>query len=201
MLYLPPGVPHDGVAFGGACMTFSVGMRAPSQAELIGDLADYLAERLPEEARYTDPDLAPARNAGEIDRGALERLRTALPFATAYNDATLLDWFGQFITRYRLAQNPALADRPTTPDALDKLLAAGSVFLRHPWSRMAWARTRAGCTLFANGHAYPASHGLAQLLCAEREFVLDGPLDAIERSLLIALLDDGHLVPRKPRRR
>jgi 50S ribosomal protein L16 3-hydroxylase len=66
---------------------------------------------------------------------------------------------------------------------------------------MAWARTRAGCTLFANGQAYPASAGLAQLLCAEREFVLEGALDATERSLLIALLDDGHLVPRKPRRR
>ncbi|HEX7768542.1 MAG TPA: cupin domain-containing protein, partial [Dokdonella sp.] len=32
MLYLPPGVPHHGVARG-ACMTFSIGMRAPSQAE------------------------------------------------------------------------------------------------------------------------------------------------------------------------
>jgi len=28
VLYLPPGVPHDGVAVG-SCMTFSVGMRAP----------------------------------------------------------------------------------------------------------------------------------------------------------------------------
>ena len=36
MLYLPPGVPHDGIAFGGPCMTISVGMRAPSQAELRG---------------------------------------------------------------------------------------------------------------------------------------------------------------------
>ncbi|MGH8112125.1 MAG: cupin domain-containing protein, partial [Rhodanobacteraceae bacterium] len=29
MLYLPPGVPHDGVAVG-ECMTFSIGMRAPA---------------------------------------------------------------------------------------------------------------------------------------------------------------------------
>src|SRR6185437_11852169 len=49
---LAPGVPHDGVAFGGPCMTFSIGMRAPSQAELTGDLADYIAEQLPEELRY-----------------------------------------------------------------------------------------------------------------------------------------------------
>ena len=79
MLYLPPGVPHDGVAFGGPCLTISLGMRAPSQAELTGDLADYLAERLPDELRYTDPDLAPAKSAGEIDRAALARLNTPCP--------------------------------------------------------------------------------------------------------------------------
>jgi 50S ribosomal protein L16 3-hydroxylase len=201
MLYLPPGVPHDGVAFGGPCMTFSVGMRAPSQAELIGDFADYLADRLPEEARYTDPELAPARHPGEIDRSALERLRAVLPFTTAYNDATLLDWFGQCITRYRLAQHPAPSDRPTTEAALDKLLAKGAGFLRHPWSRMAWARTRAGCTLFVNGQAHPASVALAQRLCAQREFVLEIAPDATERALLITLLDDGHLIPRKASRR
>ncbi|HET6432344.1 cupin domain-containing protein [Dyella sp.] len=201
MLYLPPGIGHDGVAFGGPCMTFSIGMRAPSQAELVGDLADYLAERLPEEARYTDPDLGPARSAGEIDRSALERLRAAVPFATALNDATVLDWFGQFITRYRLAQNPAPAERATTAAALDKLLAGGAVFLRHPWSRLAWARTRRGCTLFANGHAYAASAALAQQLCASRELAVDPAVDADDRALLISLLDDGHLVARKPRRR
>ncbi len=201
MLYLPPNVPHDGVAFGGPCMTISVGMRAPSQAELIGDFADYLADRLPEEARYTDPDLAPARNPGEIDRNALERLRAALPFASAYNDATLLDWFGQFITRYRLAQQPAPAERPVTTSALDKLLAGNTSFVRHPWSRMAWARTRSGCTLFVNGQAYPATPALAQHLCAEREITIIEAPDATERALLTALLDDGHLVPRKAKRR
>src|SRR3546814_6694163 len=36
MLYLPPGVPHHGVAED-PCMTFSIGMRAPSSAELLGE--------------------------------------------------------------------------------------------------------------------------------------------------------------------
>jgi 50S ribosomal protein L16 3-hydroxylase len=42
MLYLPPGVPHHGVAED-PCLTFSVGMRAPSTAELLGDFVDTLA--------------------------------------------------------------------------------------------------------------------------------------------------------------
>jgi len=79
MLYLPPGVPHHGVALG-ACMTYSIGMRAPSQADLLGDFVDHLIETLPEEARYTDADLAPARGDGEIDDAAIARVTRAMPW-------------------------------------------------------------------------------------------------------------------------
>jgi len=41
MLYLPPNVPHHGIAET-PCLTFSFGMRAPSRAELMGDLVDSL---------------------------------------------------------------------------------------------------------------------------------------------------------------
>lgn len=202
MLYLPPGIAHDGRAVGGPCMTFSIGMRAPSQGELIGDLADYLAERLPDEARYTDPDLASVKLPGEIDRAAIERVRGAVPFAATLDDATVRDWFGRFITRYRNARTPALPRRALTRAAFDKLLATEARLLRHPWSRMAWARGRAGATVFANGQAYAASVNMAIDLCRSRELAPNAKLlDAIDRSLLIALIDDGHLVAQKAARR
>ena len=69
MLYLPPGVPHHGIAVD-HCLTFSVGMRAPSAAELLGDFVDTLAADAPEDLRYTDPGLAPASDANEIDGAA-----------------------------------------------------------------------------------------------------------------------------------
>jgi 50S ribosomal protein L16 3-hydroxylase len=201
MLYLPPGVPHDGVAFGGPCMTFSIGMRAPSQAELTGDLADYIAEQLPEELRYSDPDLKPAKAAGEIDRAAIERLRAALPFAAALDDTMLRDWFGRFITRYRNAQVPAPLEKPLSETALAKQLDAGAQLLRHPWSRLAWSSGRSGCTLYVSGQAYPATPELARQLCEQRAFRVAEKLDAAERGLLLALVNDGHLVPKKSRRR
>ncbi|MBB6248623.1 cupin domain-containing protein [Rhodanobacter sp. A1T4] len=201
MLYLPPGVPHDGVAFGGPCMTFSIGMRAPSQAELTGDLADHIAEHLPEELRYADPDLTPAKATGEIDRAAMERLKTALPFAAALNDAMLRDWFGRFITRYRNAQVPVPLDKPLDDAALGKQLDAGATLLRHPWSRMAWTRAKSNGTLYVSGHAYPATTALAQQLCEQREFVVIHKPNVVERTLLLALVNDGHLLVRKPRRR
>ncbi|GAA0888528.1 cupin domain-containing protein [Rhodanobacter soli] len=201
MLYLPPGVPHDGVAFGGPCMTFSVGMRAPSQAELTGDLADFIAEQLPEELRYADPDLKPATATGEIDRAAIERLKDALPFAAALRDDMLRDWFGRFITRYRNAQIPAPLEKPLGEAALAKQLDAGAQLLRHPWSRLAWSRGKSACTLYVSGHAYPATPALAQQLCEQRVLTVDGKLDAVECHLLLALVNDGHLLPRKSRRR
>jgi len=201
MLYLPPGVPHDGVGFGGPCLTFSIGMRAPSQAELTGDLADHIAERLPEEFRYTDPDLRPARHNGEIDRHAIERLKSALPFAAALGDDMLHDWFGRFITRYRNAQVPAPLAKPITLAALHKQLTNGASLLRHPWSRLAWSNSKGGCTLFVSGHAYPATTTLAMSLCAKRILDPAGSLNELEQNLLLTLVNEGHLLPRKLRRR
>ena len=200
MLYLPPGLPHDGVAFGGPCMTLSVGMRAPSQAELTGDLADYLVERLSEEQRYTDPDLAPAKTIGEIDKAALTRLRDSLPITAALDDDTLRDWFGRFITRYRSAQTPAPADKELTDAALAKLIDGGCVFLRHPWSRLAWSRSKGGAILFVNGMAYPTSLELASHLCAEPRFTAVGKPDAATRATLLELVNEGHFIAQKSKK-
>ena len=201
MLYLPPGVPHDGVAFGGPCMTFSVGMRAPSQAELVGDLADYLAEHLSEDQRYVDPDLAPVKRAGEIDKAALQRVRNAVPLAQTLDDITLLDWFGRFVTRYRTAQTPLPATKPLSESALLKQLQGGASLLRHPWSRMAWAQAGKRCTLFANGHAYPASLHWATQLCAQRTISPPCEMSDSDCALLLGLINDGHLILRKLRGR
>src|SRR5690348_813356 len=53
MLYLPPGVAHHGVAFG-ECMTFSIGFRAPSQSELLADLAGLLMQGASRDNHYAD---------------------------------------------------------------------------------------------------------------------------------------------------
>ncbi|MET0225843.1 MAG: cupin domain-containing protein, partial [Dokdonella sp.] len=79
MLHLPPGVPHHGVAVG-ACMTYSIGMRAPSQAELLVDFAETLAESIAETSRLTDPDLLPSHGDGEIDDAAIARVMAAMPW-------------------------------------------------------------------------------------------------------------------------
>jgi 50S ribosomal protein L16 3-hydroxylase len=54
MLYLPPQWAHDGIAVGGDCMTYSIGMRAARRGELAAELAARLADSLDDETLYRD---------------------------------------------------------------------------------------------------------------------------------------------------
>jgi len=65
LIYLPPGVRHDGVALE-RCTTYSIGFRAPRGAELGAAFLDWLHRRGLPGARYRDPGLAPAARPGRI---------------------------------------------------------------------------------------------------------------------------------------
>jgi 50S ribosomal protein L16 3-hydroxylase len=194
-LYLPPGVAHDGVAIG-ECTTYSVGMRAPSRAELLFDFTEFLAEPLDEDQRYTDADLQPAGDAGEIDDAALARVRRALPHFAQVEKSTLAHWFGRFITRYRSAQVMAAPGREISLAELARRLPKSTI-LRNPFSRFAWRRDGRDAELFVAGEALPCPAALARLLAAEREIEGDalGKYASKPESLALfkTLLDAGHL--------
>src|SRR5918994_6916140 len=65
LLYLPPGLRHDGVALE-RCFTYSIGFRAPRGAELGAAFLDWLHERGLPDARYRDPGLRPATKPARI---------------------------------------------------------------------------------------------------------------------------------------
>ena len=65
LLYLPPGIEHDGVALE-PCFTYSVGFRAPRGAEVGAAFLDWLHERGLPDARYRDPGLLPATEPARI---------------------------------------------------------------------------------------------------------------------------------------
>ncbi len=77
MLYLPPGLKHDGVALD-ACYTYSIGFRTPRGAELGAAFLDWLHERGLPDARYRDPGLAPARNGARVPRQLIDHSRKTL---------------------------------------------------------------------------------------------------------------------------
>ncbi|HET9653483.1 MAG TPA: cupin domain-containing protein [Usitatibacter sp.] len=73
MLYLPPGVAHDGVAET-QCLTWSIGFRAPSDAEIVEGFLDYLRDTLHVDGHYGDRGAAPARRPGAIPGPLLEHM-------------------------------------------------------------------------------------------------------------------------------
>ena len=201
MLYLPPGVPHDGVAVG-ECMTFSIGMRAPAAGELLFDFAAHLAEALPESQRFADPDLKPAADAGEIDNDALHRVRRTLgPAAAALDDHALADWFGTFITRYRAAQLPIPRKRSIAPIALAKRLPH-ALLERDPWCRFAWCRRGHGARLYAAGNAFDAPVAWARQLASGARVLAGSQLAKLPHrvqgiGLLATFIDAGYVTLRR----
>lgn len=201
MLYLPPGVAHDGVALG-PCMTASIGFRAPSHRELVSDLAEWLYQQVPEDLRYADAGLRPeaAAPAGRIDGDALASVRARVRAHLTPDDARLDGWFGRFITEPKPQLRPAPADQPLEPEVLRQELELGASLERHPGSRLAWLERDGGLTLFADGVAFelPASaRDTLITLCRERRHsardLRQGLADPLMRATLAALQAQGSL--------
>ncbi len=202
MLYLPPRIAHEGMAVD-ECLTFSIGMRAPSHAEMLVDCADFLAESLDEDDRYTDADLTVTRDTHEIDSQALDRVRHAMTELSGLNDTQLARWFGGFITRYRSAHEAVPAGRAMTAATLQSALEHSNL-LRNPWSRTAWMRDGNAARLFVAGTEYaPCPRTLARLLAGKR--VIEGETLAHTSGrgleVLRALINAGHLQVVRRRRR
>lgn len=193
MLYLPPGVPHHGIAQD-PCLTFSVGMRAPAVAELLGDYVDALAADAPDALRYADPDLSPPKDANEIDDAAMQRVVEALRQLRMDDPDRFGDWFGGFVTTYRSAVQPAADDTPRPRIEVEWDLGRGAILQRHPWSRMAWRRASKGARLYAGGQAHAMPVRDAQRLAAANEVdgLLYDSLSAPGRDVVFALLEGGH---------
>jgi len=78
MLYLPPHVAHDGIAVT-ECMTYSIGFRAATAAELVEGFLQHLPDaiRVPE-WRYADPGRTATAHPGRIDASLQRAMRSAL---------------------------------------------------------------------------------------------------------------------------
>lgn len=107
MLYLPPRVPHNGVSLDKDCMTYSIGFRAPTQAELLHaaiTAAAAAAAAASGQTFYSDQSLALPRDAGEITPNALSQLKEMVKkgMASVLDDEYVLArWMGKHLTRPR----------------------------------------------------------------------------------------------------
>jgi 50S ribosomal protein L16 3-hydroxylase len=160
MLYLPPNVPHFGEAID-ACLTLSVGMRAPAAAELLGAWAGSMLHAN-DALRYADPDLELRKSPGEIVAVDLVRLRRALASAIQASDEDLGDFFARYLSQYR----QGVAPKRRQPANLGAMIERGEAW--RPAIRLNWRRlTDGGAALYGDGEALPVSVRVAQTACGD----------------------------------
>lgn len=96
MLYLPPGIAHEGIALD-ACMTLSVGFRAPRSYELALAYLQELGAAYEFGAMLRDPDLQATRAPARIDASLIARYQ-ALLRALDWRFADFPDFLGKYLT-------------------------------------------------------------------------------------------------------
>ncbi|MGP9827624.1 ribosomal protein uL16 3-hydroxylase [Ectopseudomonas khazarica] len=160
MLYLPPCLAHNGIAEDD-CMTYSVGFRAPSAAEVLTHFTDFLGQFLPDEERYSDADIQPSEDPNQIQRDALERLKALLNEHMS-DERLLMTWFGQFMTEPKYPE--LVAGIEIGEEDFLGALEDGAIIIRNPSARMAWSEVGEDLVLFASGQSRLVTARLRELL-------------------------------------
>lgn len=195
ILYVPPGIAHDGVAVGDDCMTYSIGFRAPSRSELIADFADDLVAELEDDDRYTDPGLATQSNPGEISAEALAALHAMITEKLADRRA-FARWFGGFNSTPKYPEIDWRPEEPASIDDVREYLADRSALARNPASRFSFIRNDAELLLFVDGECFECHDKMAafgEQLCAKDVIDVAAEFAGSEavHTLIVQLINQG----------
>lgn len=166
MLYIPPGVAHWGIAEGD-CMTYSIGFRAPSHADILTELSQDIASTLSNDLRFSDPQLTLQKNPGEINNEAIAQIQQILQ--QHFTIDNIAHWFGKHMTERKYGDDHIADEDELDADDWQAALADGNMLWRHPAARFAYHSDNECTQLFADGHAIACSAELAELVCRDVE--------------------------------
>ena len=197
VFYLPPEVPHWGIAEE-ACMTYSIGMRAPSLGELrlcfdreVQDIENPFP-RMPGENEifYTDPDLDHTESApGRISAASIDRCRNLISDDAETSNQYLAIALGCVATDLKAWLAPDIPSAKEISDFLISRSGEGPVRV-HGMSRIAWWSDDGELIVFTNGvHKAVALDNLhiVQSICSSR-LLAEEHLPSLTRNELIQWL-------------
>ena len=180
MLYIPPGVVHNGVALED-CINISVGFRAPTKIDLISrHFAEILAEmadmgETEEESFYEDPGRIPQSNPGEISAADLSSIRAILRELPNQSDDELNHWFGRYTTSVPPGHYLPDPEESISAQALLKAIEKSGALWRSEYARFSYIESNDQLALFVAGEAFAINHELfdaIKLLCGQRHLDL-----------------------------
>lgn len=191
IIYIPPGVSHYGVATDD-CLSFSIGFRATSHADLVNDFIGYITQDLDPSLVYQDTDLKLQAHSNEITNDAIERVRSIFKDYLDPNNPRLAEWFGRYVSDTK-TDFPSEIDKSITDLADIQNLK----LIRNPASRFAFLNNDNGCTLFIDGENYSVSAEFAKNLCKHRNIEANTLITRAtdnDQLLLINMINSGKLI-------
>jgi len=190
LLYLPPCYAHHGVAIGD-CITWSIGLRAPSRQEIAARFLDFLHDHLQLDGSYRDPGLKPQRHPAAIGTAMLRQVR-AMVNSIRWRDTDIARCLGEYLTEPR--PNVVFGHARRMPAARFARTAGTRGLRLDPKSRMLFS----GRMVFINGEtvtpdaaARKTLHELADRRCLPPA----ARIDAAARKLLYQWYQAGYIEP------
>jgi len=185
VLYLPPGVAHWGTARR-ACMTYSIGMRAPQVSDLSCSLS-YSTSNADDFYRDPDLNLGEAR-PGYLSSAAAKRASLLLGLSNSRHD-DVAEVLGRFATEAKDWLKPEGAGEEETEGMLDILQNGGRLHV-HGMSQIAFDDRM----LYVNGSSKGLAHNAAALIekiCVDRSLAQPFPGDIEQDDLIRWMLKYG----------
>jgi 50S ribosomal protein L16 3-hydroxylase len=199
ILYLPPRVPHHGIAQGDGCMTISVGFRAPTHDEIINSVVSNALAQSDSAVRYSDPDLSP-QAPGEICPDSIAKVKEIIS-KKLLSDNLIADWVGSFATEtYPDVDLSAHAVRYTSKK-LASALSESTAVVRTEGARLAFIREAKNRVIFfyggqkveLSGKSAKLAELLSNSLTVDADVIAPLLADADCSALLVSLFRAGML--------
>jgi 50S ribosomal protein L16 3-hydroxylase len=194
MLYLPPGVSHHGISLGES-LSYSIGFRATSHADLVNEFVSYITQNLSPLLTYHDPDQLVQQHPNEIKQDALDRVREIFKQYLQPDHPELQRWFGRYVSDTKTDVITEPENELSTIKELQALANTG-VLNRHPASRFAFAQNPENTLLFIDGEDFEVKPEFAKALCKQRKISLNELIaiaNADELLLIIELYNQGKI--------
>jgi 50S ribosomal protein L16 3-hydroxylase len=163
VLYIPPGYPHCGETLSLA-LSYSIGFRAPSQQELLTELADTLIDSNQGQKRFTSSD-EPAQ-PGLISQTHQQGIMDLLA-QLAQDPASYQTMLGKLLSQSRFELDVCEGEEPLTAADLLEAVEQGAIIQRIGGLKVLQLEQDSEPRLFINGDVYvfdDASNEMLQLL-------------------------------------
>ena len=197
MLYLPPHMPHYGIAEG-PCFTFSIGFQAPRTVDLVQNWLETFSQDSKFNKRFTDQNRKLQESSGEISQQDLDKLSNMMLGAIQEQKSGMNVFLGRQLTESR-------GDVPAEDNDIDSSLLVFSEntdYERETWLRFAYIENNESIDFFADGHhiQLPLSAKPSIQTLSENYYYSPADLEVLTkepeaRDLLTRLIQTGGLFP------